>query len=646
MGKRGRSAKKDNKSSKRRPRDVDVNPEDMDDEIDVFHKQRDVVPLNIHSDSESDDDQEEPIFDLEEADDDDTELTGLASKIVRQQKFLREKMGGADDEMDEEEGEEKDHSVWSRSKKQYYDADEATSSDDELAAEEEAEVLRMQREKAKYLLEEDFGLENISEDEPDREPTLGEMAENGEGKLDPVIKDLGHTSVSEFEEIKKDLNTLSMEEKMDVVYSSAPELVGLLLELKFSVEELENKVNPLISKVKSMENPPKEGLHYLEVKQTLLLLYCQAITFYLLRKSEGEPVRDHPVMGRLVDIKSLLDKIKEIDKCLPPDIDQIIDANSSGQKLVVSMEGKTAIKVDSPVKEHDLPVPAGELRGVENQVETLDGENLKKEKPPIGQFGVQSMKMLKVRAALEEKLRQKDFSSSNLPRLQKKKIQLKTVNRMLETRDDFDDDAGIDEIKHGFTNENASVSISSKISSVLSMKKKPKIISGDADLPNRDDIGERRRKHELRVLSGAGILPDNEGESRDSPQMAADPLPVLENSESEESENEFYEHVKQQRAAKIVAKAEKYSRTSKAPALPETVDGKRSITFEMEKNRGLTRPCKKISKNPRKKYRMKHQKAVVRRKGQVREIRRASGSYGGESTGINPSISRSVRFKY
>lgn len=35
MGKRGRGAKKDNRSSKRRGRDVDVNPEDMDDEIDV-----------------------------------------------------------------------------------------------------------------------------------------------------------------------------------------------------------------------------------------------------------------------------------------------------------------------------------------------------------------------------------------------------------------------------------------------------------------------------------------------------------------------------------------------------------------------------------------------------------------------------------
>lgn len=51
------------------------------------------------------------------------------------------------------------------------------------------------------------------------------------------------------------------------------------------------------------------GLQYLELKQGILLSYCQAIAFYLLLKSEGQAVRDHPVIARLVEIKNLLDKV-------------------------------------------------------------------------------------------------------------------------------------------------------------------------------------------------------------------------------------------------------------------------------------------------------------------------------------------------
>ncbi|EPS70524.1 hypothetical protein M569_04237 [Genlisea aurea] len=43
---------------------------------------------------------------------------------------------------------------------------------------------------------------------------------------------------------------------------------------------------------------------------------------------------------------------------------------------------------------------------------------------------------------------------------------------------------------------------------------------------------------------------------------------------------------------------------------------------------------------------LKHMKAEVRRKGQIRvDMRKPTGSYGGEASGINAAISRSIRFK-
>ncbi|KAJ8748452.1 hypothetical protein K2173_003347 [Erythroxylum novogranatense] len=53
-------------------------------------------------------------------------------------------------------------------------------------------------------------------------------------------------------EVKKDLNALSREEQMDVVYSSAPELVGLLSKLNDTLEQPETRINPAINQCYTM----------------------------------------------------------------------------------------------------------------------------------------------------------------------------------------------------------------------------------------------------------------------------------------------------------------------------------------------------------------------------------------------------------
>ncbi|KAI3430209.1 Sas10 domain-containing protein [Psidium guajava] len=659
MGKRSRSRTKEKRGPKRRSLDDDVASEDIDDEIDAFHKQRDVVPLNIHSDAgESDDDNEEPVFDFkdeddeEENEDDDTQLTGLAAKIVRQQKFLRTNIGGVEDELhNEAEDDEDQKAVWGRSKRQYYNADEAASSDEEIPAEEEAEVLRLRRENAKSLSMEEFGLEDISPNEATVEPTLGEITAGGKGNFESAVhKGIGDDIVTAFEEIKKDLNALSKEEQMDVVFSSAPELVGLLSELNNAVEELESRINPLLSKVKNRESTMKGGLRYLEVKQILLLAYCQAITFYLLLKSEGQPVRDHPVIARLVEIKSLLEKMKQLDENLPSHLEEILKQSTLDEMPEKLVNDENLLQSDDSDEDDESVPPPIDVQVQEAKKPhepILEDENSgEKHKPQKEQFGVQSLKMLKVRAALEEKLRHKNVYSSIASKGEKNQKHLKPVNGQLETYADFDDHATEDVAsRHGLTNGHAGSLELTKLSNLLRVEnKRLKVVSGDDDLPKRDDIGERRRKHELQVLAGAGVMSEDDLGEEDG-NLEANGGADSEENESEESADEFYEQVKQQRAAKLAAKAEMYSRNLAIPSLPETINGKRLITYQMEKNRGLTRNRKKQLKNPRKKYRSKHEKAVVRRKGQVREIRKPSGPYGGEASGINAGISRSVRFK-
>lgn len=69
-----------------------------------------------------------------------------------------------------------------------------------------------------------------------------------------------------------------------------------------------------------------EGVSYLEAKYLLLLHYCIHLVFYVLLKAEGRPVRDHPVIARLVEIRAFLEKARPIDKRLRYQMDKLLAA--------------------------------------------------------------------------------------------------------------------------------------------------------------------------------------------------------------------------------------------------------------------------------------------------------------------------------
>lgn len=649
MGKKsGKFKKKENNPPKKSKIDFYNEDDDMmNDAIDAFHEKRDIIPLNVNEDSaESDEDNEHPVYDLKEDEDeededddfDDAELTGLGAKIARTQKYLQATMGGVEDEMHDEAEQEKEE-MWGRGKNIYYQNKEYVeeSSDEDLIAEEEAEVLRMQQKKAKSLSAADFGIE-------DDELTFEEILVQGKpGSAVSADGEAKNETGTAYEEVQKDLNALTKEEQMDVVYSSAPELVGLLSELGEALEQLDNKVNPLFNKING-KTMIKGGMHYIEVEKLLLLSYCQAISFYLLLKSEGQPVRDHPVISRLVEIKNLLNKMKELDGYLPSKLEDLLHKNVDNV-TGVKLAGRNLDSESLPISDKPSVVSTDiqEAEPHEAELAELNGLNSQrkkesKRKRQDDQVGIQSMEMLKVRASLEEKLKQTGVLSSIARKNEKQNKRSRLLNGLLATPDDFDDDA------MGAEDDRETRSLN-KLSRLLTPQvARPKIISGDDDLPKRDDIGERRRKHELRVLAGAGVEPTDD--VNDEPgDHASDDVATSDDSEMD-SDMEFYREVEKQHSAKLAAKEKMYSRTPAMLSTPETVvDGKRQINYQMEKNRGLTRNRKKQDKNPRKKYRGKHEKAQKRREGQVQKIKKPSGPYGGETTGINVGISRSIRFK-
>ncbi|XP_058750582.1 protein THALLO [Vicia villosa] len=669
MGKKGGKSyqKKDvtNATSSRRDRHV-FSTQDMDDEIDAFHKQRDIVPLDINADSgESDEDDEMPIFeskdidndsdedddddednDDDDDDDDDDEVEedeydgndkGYIAKLIRQKKYLESKHGGDEDGMEDDDEDEGDIKTITGGRKYSHGAEnrnfELQDSDDEAPKEEEKIATDMQREKAKGLTMEDFGLGDIDNDNL--------TSKDATDKGNRVIKQLDRDATFKAE----DLNALSKEEQMNVLYRSAPELVDWLSELNEAHTELECKINPLLSKVKKGQTVKEGVVRYFELKQPLMLSYCQAITFYLLLKSEGQPVDDHPVIARLEEIKELINQINQLGSELPVELEDILKGSSGSDHENTTMPADSVtIRQEQPLVSavSQEAVPSNVVDMKKSDVSKVGkGRKLKDQKDNIG---VLSLEMLKVRASLEEKLKQKGLYSQTAPKPSNSLKRSNPANGQLATYDDFDDDAINVNGTAGLSNGHVSSKVSQFVNANL---KKLKVASGDDDLPKRDEIHDRRLRHENRVLAGAGVkTEDDKGDDQmtDLGSHKVDDKKVTES--GGDPEKEVNKQAEKLLAPKHAAKAAARSRKSAVPSMPEeTVDGKRYITSQMVKNRGLTRSRNKDKKNPRKNYKLKHQKALKNRGGQVQSFRKQTAPYGGEASGINPTISRSVRFK-
>ncbi|KAM6150750.1 something about silencing protein 10 [Erethizon dorsatum] len=89
----------------------------------------------------------------------------------------------------------------------------------------------------------------------------------------------------------------------------------------------------------------------------------------------------------------------------------------------------------------------------------------------------------------------------------------------------------------------------------------------------------------------------------------------------------------------------KREETSAEEQALEDQNSKRAITYQIAKNRGLTPRRKKIDRNPRVKHREKFRRAKIRRRGQVREVRREEQRYSGELSGIRAGVKKSIKLK-
>lgn len=54
-------------------------------------------------------------------------------------------------------------------------------------------------------------------------------------------------------------------------------------------------------------------MSYLDMKYSLLLSYLQFLACYLLMKLEGREVEGHPIIARLVGLKTMMERCRALD---------------------------------------------------------------------------------------------------------------------------------------------------------------------------------------------------------------------------------------------------------------------------------------------------------------------------------------------
>eukprot|EP01012_Entosiphon_sulcatum_P058396 TRINITY_DN82438_c0_g1_i1.p1 TRINITY_DN82438_c0_g1~~TRINITY_DN82438_c0_g1_i1.p1 ORF type:complete len:702 (+),score=214.88 TRINITY_DN82438_c0_g1_i1:56-2107(+) len=137
---------------------------------------------------------------------------------------------------------------------------------------------------------------------------------------------------AEPERVAKQLAKVSESERLQLLKRDAPEFDRLIQEFNEHLQLVQGVLLPTVQKVKAGELPTSQGSDLLEAKLHLLLNYCMCIVFYLLLKVEGKPVKGHPVIAKLVELRTYLQKLRPLESRVRSSIDRLLQMATLADK--------------------------------------------------------------------------------------------------------------------------------------------------------------------------------------------------------------------------------------------------------------------------------------------------------------------------
>ncbi|KAI1478977.1 Sas10 C-terminal domain-containing protein [Daldinia eschscholtzii] len=535
-------------------------------------------------------DEEALAYDDEDSEDDDDE-DDFSRKPAKSAK------GQPDDgsEAGEEEG---DSGWWGSSRKEYYNADNPETEADAL--EEEQEARRLQKKKLAKMSESDFVF--------DEAEWLAPEAEDADQNeiVTEVLKDV---------EIPADM---SSEERYRILRTRYPEF-------DYLADELQQLQPLLVTIQKQAEGQPPRSLPV--VKYRILGCYVATLAMYFAtlaspardatngaaKTLDPAELRDHEVMGTLLECRDAWKKVEHLKTA------DHTHVNSS---------------IPSPPEEEPLAV------GEDIQVEAKSSKK--------------SSKDAKAKAKADKKAKAIEASLADLDALVSTKKKAKKSTAEIAERDS-DSDFGEEEVLDAKSAaEKAARKKSLRFYTSQIVQKANRRAAGGRDAGGDMDIPYRERLKDRQARLNA----EAEKRGQKSSKMGAELGDASDEEDDRvatavrDDEDEYYDMIaaatskkkgeKAARAAALAA-ASKNDRVVEKEEIGE--DGKRKITYQIQKNKGLAPRRKKDVRNPR----VKKRKAYAEKQKKLKSMKpvygggEGRGGYGGELTGIKPGLVKSVK---
>ncbi|KAJ0413915.1 Sas10 C-terminal domain-containing protein [Aspergillus carlsbadensis] len=564
-------------------------------------------------------------FDEELEDDDEMGEADLDDGDDLDQFQSKKKRGTSPGSGDEDE---EGIAAWGSSRKDFYNADQIETEADALEEEEEAK--RLQQKHLQEINEEDFGFDEE------------EWADSGKGPGEAKDEAREVTEVLPQLEITDDM---SIEEKLKILKSRYPEFEPLAKDF-VDLQPTHQALGEAAKAAK--QDDVADHAPVTVVKHRALSAYLGAISMYFMLLTSGDgssdnsstvspaQLRSHPVMTSLVNFRKLWDTVKDITP---------VEVNPRKE---ISEQIESDMEIDTP-----------EVRTTESKKGKMTKKEKKEKKPTKAERAAEAVRA-EAEARRAKRLEETEANLASLSNLVTAPGRKRVVQKAKGPSKDADDSDFGDE--DALTAKEAEEKTKQKRSlrfytSQIAQKSNKRSAAGrdaggDIDIPHRERLKDRQARLNAEAERRGKQKPQGAeelgGDSDEEDHRVRRELRG--NDASGSDDDDYYDMVAARTNKRKGDKQEAYAAAAREGGhveIQEEIgpDGKRAITYQIEKNRGLAPKRNKLNRNPRVKKRMRFE-AKKKKLGSVRQVYKGgegAGGYGGELTGIKKNLVKSVK---